>query len=306
MADPPPNAATPPSGEPFELKGPPGALVGMLEVAASPMAAADSGSFNLGLFEKAHLARAAGVAPGDMAVFDFDGVERTVATPPTGDSPFAVLLKSNLPPSRRPPRALRIGRAAPGETRMTPVRYAVDPLTPPGGYSATFSVGQAQREARIVVLPQEGLSIEPRQISLSGRPGEAVVEDLVLENTGNTPIELGALGAMVTEEDEQVCLSLQHAMARTGEKGAMGFLDAFASSLADRKTDLVRVAIASGGLRLLPGEARQVAVAFHLPENMKPGRRYHALLKCGSAQLSTQITVLGPNAPTAKVRKGET
>lgn len=287
----------------FDLRGPPDDLVGVVKVSRPALSSP-------GLATLRPMAPAADrrrLIPGAPHGQRFAPAELPKREGPNGADAGAPpsLIRSTLPKGGAAPRALRIGAVAPGETRMAPVRLKLDPRTPPGVYEATFSIGGAAREARIEVLPRQGLSIIPASIDLTGRPGAAVIETLVLENIGNAPLELGALGVMVTEAMDQICLSLQQAMTETGQRGQAGFVDAFFSSLAERKTDVVRAAVASGRVTLAPGEARSVPVVFHLPRNMKPGQRYTALLKCLTAQVSAQISATGPEGARATIAKGK-
>ncbi|WP_205479494.1 hypothetical protein [Sphingomonas arenae] len=209
---------------------------------------------------------------------------------------FAPLASSSLPLDHAMPRVLSLGAAPPpGACGRVPVRFSVEPTTPPGRYEATFSVAGVDQVAEIEVLPHELLEISPRDIAISGPAGGVVHDELILRNGGNVPLDLDVLGVLVLQEEEQLCLSLQHALDRTkgcrDDEGAHTvFLDALASSLAARKTDLARVRLADGPQQIAPGDAIQARVAFHLPGNMIAGRQYRALMKAGTARLFVRIT----------------
>lgn len=208
---------------------------------------------------------------------------------------FAPLVASSLPSTAHEPPPLFLGRMlAPNSTGRVPISFSVDPTTPPGTYEATFDVAGEQRTASIEVLPDEKLAILPGRVKLAGQPGEVVEETLIFENRGNVPVELGALGLLVLQQEQQLCLSLQAGLANVKEGRHQEFLDGLVSSLAQRKTDLGRVRIADGKITVEPGQAEQARVSFHLPANMAVGRQYRALLRCKTAQLFTQITALGP------------
>ncbi len=103
----------------------------------------------------------------------------------------------------------------------------------------------------------------------------------------------------ITEEREQVCLSLQEAMAQTDADGWRGFMDGFFTSLSRRKTGVILVAAKNPNTTLTPGEARSVPLAFRLPSDMQPGRRYTAELPAWSSSLFAEIDVLGADRATA-------
>jgi len=175
------------------------------------------------------------------------------------------------------------------------VRLSVDPQTPPGTYEATFDIAGTEQRAQIEVLPVERLSITPRSVSIVAAPGEVVRTDLVLSNAGNVPVDLDVLGRLVLQEEEQVCLSLQSALAEVKKNKREGqsyevFLNALADSLAERKTDFGKVRLAEGVIALKAGDSWFGPVAIHCPRDMVTGRQYRALLKARSGQLFVQIT----------------
>lgn len=208
---------------------------------------------------------------------------------------FAPLISTTLPAEPSPLLGLSIGAAiAPDSRARVPVRFAVGRTTPPGKYEAVFDVGGHEQAAEIEVLAEEALEILPRNLSISGPPGGIAREQVILRNTGNTRLTIDVLGLLVLQEEQQICLSLQHALAQVkpveGEGAHRVFLDALATSLAERKTDLGRVRVEDGPRSLEPGDADVVMLAFHLPRDMIAGRQYRALLKAGSAQLFVKIT----------------
>jgi hypothetical protein len=125
----------------------------------------------------------------------------------------------------------------------------------------------------------------------------------VLANRGNVPLELGLLGMLVLQEEEQLCLSLQQALARVkaaGNDDGKGsphtlFLDSLAGSLAARKTDFGKVRLAAP-ITLAPGDAELVELDIHLPRDMVAGRQYRALLKAMGAQMFVTIVAEGEAA----------
>ncbi len=284
----------------FELRGPPDALVGVLTVTAAPQAAS-SAAVGLGILEAARAWRRSGgapppeLSPDRLQAFEVDRPDEAEAA----DLSSARLVESELPPQAGLPGPLHIGHVEPGETRAAPVSYAVGPRTPPGTYAAVFEVGGAARRATITVLPFERLVLHPGRVSLKGAPGATVIQAVVLENAGNTDIAVGGIGRMVTEEREQVCLSLQEAMAQTDADGWRGFMDGFFTSLSRRKTGVILVAAKNPNTTLTPGEARSVPLAFRLPSDMQPGRRYTAELPAWSSSLFAEIDVLGADRATA-------
>lgn len=294
-------AKTRPADDRFELRGPPEALVGVLMVTA-PTVETSHAAVGLGILEAARAWRRSGgdapaeLSPDRLRAFEIDRPDAAQ----DADLGSARLIESELPTQAGPPGILHIGHVEPGETRAAPVSYAVGPRTPPGTYTAIFQVGGAPRRATITVLPVERLALHPGRVSLRGVPGATVVEPMVLENAGNIDIAVGGIGRMVTEEREQICLSLQEAMAQTDSDGWRGFMDGFFSSLSQRKTGTILVGAKGRNITLAPGEARSVPVAFRLPSDMQPGRRYTAELPAWSSSLFAEIDVLGVDRASAE------
>jgi hypothetical protein len=210
---------------------------------------------------------------------------------------YAPLLSSSLPLDMGVPHVLSFGAMpAPGSEARVPVHFAVEPLTPPGIYDATFDVSGQAQIADIEVLPIERLKIAPRSIEVAGAAGETVSEEVVISNAGNVPLRLDMIGMLVLQEEEQVCLSLQRALGKVkatpeGEPHKV-FLDTLAVSLGERKTDFGRVRVAGGPVDLAPGESQLVRIGIQLPRDMIAGRHYRAFLKARTAQLFVKIAAL--------------
>lgn len=271
--------------DPIRLRGRPSELVGLMPMRREPVprAAFKSATVNIEETEFGYLHRLS----------------------------FAPLVSSSLPVEMGAHHGLSIGGAlAPGAAGNVPISFSVDRTTPPGRYEAVFLLGGEERRLEIEVLPDEAIQIIPRTVAIAGPPGGVAYESVVLRNAGNIPAEIDVLGVLVLQEQEQICLSLQYALERTKghpEEGAHRvFLDALASRLGERKTDLARVRVADGPCRIAPGDSAHVRLAFHLPGNMAPGRQYRALLKAATAQLFVRISAEpGEHASRPRTRRRE-
>jgi hypothetical protein len=231
------------------------------------------------------------------------GPQRRVEAARARRASVVAVRASGLPRAHAPGLSL-LGAVSPGMRGRVPVQFSVDPATPPGRYSAVFDLAGSERAAEIEVLPDPRLEIRPGHVSVSGAPGAVVPATAVLVNRGNVALELGLLGMLVLQEEEQLCLSLQQALARVkaaADDGGVGdgkasphalFLDSLAWSLAARKTDFGKVRLARP-LTLAPGDAELVELELHLPRDMVAGRQYRALLKAQGAQLFVTIAAVG-------------
>lgn len=217
---------------------------------------------------------------------------------------FAPLISSSLPNLGQVAPNLSLTRLpAPGQSGRVPVRLSLDPHTPPGNYEAQFDVAGSTQKAMIEVLAVERLSFAPRSLTITASPGEVVKVQLVITNEGNQSLTLGMLGMLVLQEEEQVCLSIQRALAavkssKEGEEHRI-FLDSLARSLAEKKTDFGRVRLADGEVTLAGGESYCGMAEIHTPRDMAPGAQYRSLLKTRSGQLFVRITAQGRSKKAA-------
>ena len=203
------------------------------------------------------------------------------------------IVESSLPerclPARR--RLFVQQRLPAGAAARVPVIAAVDDTTPPGRHEAIIVVGGRQRRAILEVRPHRSVELTPQSVELTGAAGEAPTETFLFENRGNVPIELGAVGLVVLQEQEQVCRSLQHALAEAEGKGYEAFLDTLVNDLARKRVDLMRVRAAGGRRELAPGETEEVALEFHIPGNVASGRTYRGKLLAFDRSIGVRLTV---------------
>lgn len=176
---------------------------------------------------------------------------------------------------------LRTGRAA-GPPRAVPVRLRLrDRQTPPGDYEAYLQAGEERRRVILRVLPDSRIRLAPCLFDIEGAPGQTVEQILHVENLGNVPVDLGVLGLLVLEEENQLCNAIQRSLAKvqSGERGERGsssqvFLDSVIERLAAARVDRVRVVVPGRPCSVAPGHAESIPVEFHLPSDLKPGSRY--------------------------------
>lgn len=191
-------------------------------------------------------------------------------------------------------RKLSIGRyVEAGETAAAKVSLSVDEHTPPGDYEASVLLGENPRGIQLHVLPVKRVNFEPDLVQLIGAPGSRVSEEVIVENLGNVPVEIRALGHAVMQEDHQVCLSIQLALASANNGEIKEFLNAMTKELTGRRVDLLRVRCAKSGVTVAAGEARQVRLEFALPSNMHAGVKYRGPLSYLGGQLRIHVTVTG-------------
>lgn len=208
------------------------------------------------------------------------------------------LADSELRSSSGPIRELYVGRTiAPGETIQVPIRMSLDRTTPPGEYRQTVILGNNQQEIIIQVAEFQDMDISPRQVVLAGRPRQQLSQTFLVRNQGNVPVILDQTEAIVLEEREMTCKALQTSLRNHGQAGFMAFLDGVVQELANARVDLLRTRIVDKPITILPGESQRVTLEFHLPGNLRSGRRYLGLLPILNKSVNLQLTAIGPENP---------
>ncbi len=194
------------------------------------------------------------------------------------------------------------------------VETSFDDLAPPGKYKLKVRIGDREYPCEAEVKPQPMVEIQPDTLQLQGAPGERVIQELIIDNQGNVPVEIGMLGVSVLTEIEQICTSLQTALQEThkalqekAEAGYETFLNAMVNRLASKKVDLLR-AKAKTKTIVAPGEVEAVPIEFHIPADVHIGHTYRGKLRAFDRVLRIQLSAnggKGAEKPKGPRRKDE-
>jgi hypothetical protein len=194
-----------------------------------------------------------------------------------------------------PIRELYIGRTiASREATNVPIRLSLDRTTAPGEYRQTVLLGNTRQELIIQVAEFQQMDISPKQVVLEGSPRERITQTFLVSNQGNVPITLNQTEGVVLEEREMTCKALQTSLRNRGQEGFLAFLDGVVQELANARVDLLRTRIVDKPITILPGESsRNITLEFHLPGNLRNGRRYLGLLPIFNKSVNLKITATG-------------
>ncbi|MGF1520460.1 MAG: hypothetical protein ACFCVB_22055 [Nodosilinea sp.] len=202
-----------------------------------------------------------------------------------------------------PIRAMPVMRTIPaGSTVSLPMRLKLHRQTPPGEYTVAVRLGGDRQEFVVQVPERRRLRLAQSQLALVGEPKAKLTQPLGLTNLGNVPLAVGKLGAVILEESGGVCRSVQSSLRGAGNKGYEPFLDALVAELASTRVDMLRVRLLDDGGDLAPGETRALPLEFHLPGDLKPGRRYFGQLNIGPQAVALQVTTLGQDPETRDIK----
>lgn len=180
-----------------------------------------------------------------------------------------------------------------GSMVSLPMRLRLHRQTPPGQYTVAAMLGDECREFEVQVQERRQIRLDPFQIILEGEPKAKLTQPVGLTNLGNVPFAVGKLGAVILEESGGVCRGVQASLRATGSEGYEPFLNALVAELASTRVDMLRVRLLEGPTEIAPGETRAIPLEFHLPGDLKPGRRYFGQLELGTGAINLQVTALG-------------
>lgn len=177
-----------------------------------------------------------------------------------------------------------------GGSISLPLQLKLSRQTPPGEHTITLMLGDEERQMVVHVAENMQLRVEPAMVRLVGAAKAKLSKTLVVTNLGNVSAAIDRLGAVILEEDGGMCRSVQASLRAKGAEGYEPFLDALVAELATTRVDMLRVGVPDDVSEIPPGESRSIALEFHLPGDLTPGRRYFGQLAIGSGVIDVQVT----------------
>jgi hypothetical protein len=215
-----------------------------------------------------------------------DRMTGAVELPTSGPISLAVTL--DLPKQAAAPAPFYAQPMDPGVGKESWLRLSLPTTTLPGAYRGTIQVGDQTHVATFEVEPRLYLRMVPGSLVLQGRPGARVAAQLTLVNLGNVAFEVKRVHVFgISELDglERAFGQTFRAKLPAGERR----IDRFADALAEGHGGLVRVQIAKGAGSVAPGDSREVAAVFKLPDRMRSGRAYAGTWPLGHVRYGVQI-----------------
>lgn len=176
-------------------------------------------------------------------------------------------------------------------------RLRLDPLTPPGDYTAVLELADGgQREVTVSVEPRPRLRVAPSELRFDGPPGGVVSARLLLENRGNVPIAIGdALVTGVFDDDGiETALASTYRMDTDDLNKIVG--NVFAR-LREAHGGLLRLRVADGAGELPPGERVVLMLETTLSSKLRRGHGYHGVLDIGEHGIAVHLRIEGPASP---------
>lgn len=183
----------------------------------------------------------------------------------------------------------------PGERRRVPLRFALDPTTPPGEYHASLQMADQSWPVVFHVTERVDLDISPNELVLHNQPGATVTKEIVVRNFSNVELTIEEVSVVPLDDELAQCRILRAVAAVIGSREASDLDDiltefAHQSKAVLEQAGILRVRNRSGRLSLQPGEIRRVEIEIRLPDTLEKRTRYRAVLPIYNADLTISIT----------------
>ena len=170
----------------------------------------------------------------------------------------------------------------PEQARALPMALRLPRTTPPGDYELLLRVGDEERRLVAHVVESTSVTVEPNPLIVENRPGVAIRKTIVVTNTGNVPVSVGEIGAVVLDDELLACRSLRAVADVLGRsEGDEDVTPArFLTQLTrEFRTTLeqagkLRVRNASGAVDIEPGTFAKLELEIEVPETLEPRTRF--------------------------------
>jgi hypothetical protein len=196
-----------------------------------------------------------------------------------------------------PVTAHTFARLDPHERSRIPLQVNLHPAVSPGTYSGELLCGSQKEPVVLHVLESERLEVNPRFLSITGRPEEKINLRVFVTNHGNVPFTLRDTDLIYLEEKNDFCRSWTAAAKEAGKAGYEKFLDRFVSEMAAIGVNPAAVKIRSERSEIHPGEVREVKLELRLPDNVKNNRVYSGTLVFKNVPLRLEVECTGSARP---------
>lgn len=199
------------------------------------------------------------------------------------------LRRSTLPATAQQASAISLAaRLYPNLDARLPATIALDPTTPPGTYEASVDLGAGEQPVLMHVVEHVDLRIEPQRVFIHTDGELTFRREMVAENAGNVPLELGSQCIVPLGDLADVRTALRGGLKGACEaKASEDVLKAFFCALSQQQAG--DLSITRQPITLAPGETSAAVVTFTLPDNIRRFRRYVVELPLYTAVVEVEI-----------------
>jgi hypothetical protein len=185
----------------------------------------------------------------------------------------------------------------PGQSRRVPIHITIPYQTPPGRYEGELLVAGMAMPLVIHVAEEYCLDVTPGEVVLENKAGGRSIKQVVCTNSGNVPLMIGEIGAVVLDDELTTCRSLRAVTAawpdEDGDDHAVDrFIDLYVKEGWKRvvaHSGVLRVHTVGGPRELAPGSTEVVDLEVTLPDRLEPRTRYTGVAPLYTTDLTFRI-----------------
>ena len=181
-------------------------------------------------------------------------------------------------------------RLHPGQALECPLKFEVDPTTPPDTYKGKFEYGEILQQPFILhILKGIELYILPSPIIARGLPGQRLTEEILVSNKSNVPINLDQEMIMRLYEVDEFYQILKTCLDEVADDGFINVLNNFVVKLKEGISEPMSIKFESEDLELRANETRKFNISLNIPDNLKSNSSYRGKISIYNCQLSLSL-----------------
>lgn len=178
------------------------------------------------------------------------------------------------------------------------VKLRLDPLTPPGTYRGTASVGGVKFPIVAEVQPRVAIHHEPRIIVLDAAPATTIDVPVTVRNTGNVPTDVPDVSAFVLLDRSGLSDAFFHAIGEPPPEGKQRVDVLFDDLAASSGGPVTVTAKREGKWPLAPGDTGVVTISLAFTDELRPGAQYTGAWDIEATHVPFRITVPEGQTPS--------
>lgn len=175
--------------------------------------------------------------------------------------------------------------------RLPRIKVRVDPLTPPGRYEGTATIGKTTIPLVADVQPSTNVRTTPTMIEVSPAPGEAITVAVTLLNLGNIPTDVPATTTFPLLDRSGIGDAFYHAIGESPPEGKQR-IDVLLDDLAESSGGVVTAtAVKDTDGPIQPGETGTIQLTLTFSDRLRPGAQYAGGWNIDATHIPVRVTV---------------
>lgn len=181
-----------------------------------------------------------------------------------------------------------------GEPDGLRVQVSLDPLTPPGRYEGSATIGKVTVPIVADVAARLAIRHDPAVIELDAAPEQSIDVPLTVHNTGNVPTDVPDESTFVLLDRSGFTDAFYHAIGEPPPEGKQR-VDVLFDDLAASNGGAVTVtAKREGTWPLAPGASGAVTITLAFSGKLRPGAEYAGAWNIDATHVPVRIKVPAP------------